>query len=537
MEKNKKENKIILFTTLGIIGAIIIVLGVTYAYWRLTKEQTGVNVVNSACLNVTMENQLNDINLPKAYPISDSDGLQLEPFIFTVKNNCEEYADYTISLEMLTVTDLNSDFVKIALNEVDSEKNPQKLSSYDEYEDLKLEDTVEGRTITSGKLEPNGEKSYELRIWLDGDVEVTDDTMNKTYKSKVVIESTIGEEPKRSDEVCNEKPDSIDCQLLKKDDENEEPQLMYDDTDDKNLRYVGASPNNYIDIGDKDSDGNPILWRIIGVMKNVYNAETSSEEDLIKIIRADSIGSYSWDTSASGVNDGHGVNEWSQADIMKLLNPESVYTKDGEIGNSLYWNNESGRCYSGYNNTNIACDFTSSGISEEARNKLAKVRWNTGTFATKDNSEWTASATYQAERGDIDGKQYCTNQGGGKYCNDEIERATKWDGYIGLINPSDFGYAVGKSVRTTCLAKSMYDYKNDGCYEADWLTPSSYEWTLNPVPSSSSANLVFLLVPSGYLNGDNNTGGVQVVRPVGFLKPSTTISDALGTPENPFVAP
>ncbi len=535
MEKNKKENKIILFTTLGIIGAIIIVLGVTYAYWRLTKEQTGVNVVNSACLNVTMENQLNDINLPKAYPISDSDGLQLDPFTFTVKNNCEEYADYTISLEMLSVTNLNSDFVKIALNEQGKVGTPKILGSYDNYEDLKLEDTIEGRTITSGKLEPNGEKKYELRIWLDGDVEVTDDTMNKTYKSKVVIESTIGEESKPSDEICNSQEESGACYIAKKADiESEEPELMYDDTEDGNLRYVGASPNNYIDIGDKTSDGNPILWRIIGVMKNVYNAETSSQEDLIKIIRADSIGSYSWDTSASGVNSGYGVNEWSQADIMKLLNPDSVYTKDGELGNSLYWNNESGQCYSSSNNGNEPCDFKSSGISEAARNKLAKVRWYTGTFATWNTLEWTASATYQAERGDKDGKQYCVSQGGGDRCNDEVERTTTWDGYIGLVNPSDFGYAVGKSVRETCLIKDMYSYY--GCYEADWLTPgSSWEWTLNPVSYQSYAYYAFALRSDGYLHYDY-VGYEREVRPVAYLKSNVTISDALGTKENPLVA-
>ena len=129
----------------------------------------------------------------------------------------------------------------------------------------------------------------------------------------------------------------------------EEPELMYDDTDDGNLRYVGASPNNYIDIGDRykgdiyvfhyavsdsldgkeynsieecESDnqysegtcekihnnGDTILWRIVGVMKNVINVETGKKEDLIKVIRTDSIGLYTWDTSESGINGGEGVN-------------------------------------------------------------------------------------------------------------------------------------------------------------------------------------------------------------------------------------
>ena len=32
-----------------------------------------------------------------------------------------------------------------------------------------------------------------------------------------------------------------------------------------NIRYYGASAKNYVDIGDRDSSGNKILWRIIGV--------------------------------------------------------------------------------------------------------------------------------------------------------------------------------------------------------------------------------------------------------------------------------
>ena len=37
-------------------------------------------------------------------------------------------------------------------------------------------------------------------------------------------------------------------------------------------------------------------------------------------MKEESIGQYSWDTSSSDVNSGHGVNEWSESDLMKLLN-------------------------------------------------------------------------------------------------------------------------------------------------------------------------------------------------------------------------
>ncbi len=317
----------------------------------------------------------------------------------------------------------------------------------------------------------------------------------------------------------------------------EDPELIYDETEDKNLRFIGDNPNNYIDIGDKDSEGNKILWRIIGVMKNVTSLDNGEkQEDLIKIIRADSIGDYSWDTSSSDVNAGRGVNEWSQADLMKLLNPENLYTKDGDIGNSLYWNNTNGKCYTFSGNVNEDCDFHSSGINNDAKNKLAKVRWNTGTFATFDRQDWTASKLYDVEKGNIDGKQYCINNGGGNYCNDNINRTTTWDGYIGLLYPSDYGYAVGKNVREVCISKTMYDYKNDGCKESNWFIPeSSYIWTITPISNPSEAHNVYVFTSDGTV-GWGYASNAGIVFPVAFLKSSITISNALGTPDDPFVA-
>jgi hypothetical protein len=72
----------------------------------------------------------------------------------------------------------------------------------------------------------------------------------------------------------------------------------------------------------------------------------------LKLIRNDSIGNYSWDTSASTVNSGYGINEWSQADLMKLLNPGYETNTDLNnsgssitVNNSLYWTKGSGTCY------------------------------------------------------------------------------------------------------------------------------------------------------------------------------------------------
>ena len=312
--------------------------------------------------------------------------------------------------------------------------------------------------------------------------------------------------------------------------------LMADDTSDANIRYVGATVNNYIDIGDRDGDGNPILWRIIGVMNNMTSLDNGGrQESLVKIMRSENIGNYSWDTSASEINSGYGVNEWSQADIMKLLNPSTVYSGTPEIGGSLYWNRGNGKCYTSLKEGNKDCDFTSSGLSEDAKNKIAKVRWNTGTFETPAQAD-TPSATYEAERGSHNGKEFCTSDGGGKYCNDEVERTTTWDGYVGLIYASDYGYAVGGDVRDTCLGVKVYDFSSNSCYKNDWLKPSGGNiWTMTSWPyisKATSASLVYSLGDAGTYDSYYNTG----IMPVVYLSSSVKIIDGNGEKGTPFIA-
>ena len=185
------KNKFTLLASIAVVGLIALVSGTTYAFWKIDKSQTNTNVINSSCLNMTMDSQLNDINLQNAFPISDNDGLNSTAFTFTITNKCTSSAHYTVYLEMLNGTDLKSDYVKVSFNEKGSAKGtPTKLSSYSQYQTLKISGTKEGRTLISGvQLAASGTKSYELRLWMDGAITVANnDAMNKTYKSKIVIE-------------------------------------------------------------------------------------------------------------------------------------------------------------------------------------------------------------------------------------------------------------------------------------------------------------------------------------------------------------
>ncbi len=301
--------------------------------------------------------------------------------------------------------------------------------------------------------------------------------------------------------------------------------LEFDDTNDINLRYVGETPDNYIDIGDRTSDGQPILWRIIGVMNNVINLDNDGQqESLIKIIRADSIGNYSWDSSDSKSNGGYGINEWSDSDIMKLMNKKDTYLDEPTVGKSLYWNKEAGRCYSGTSNSNSDCDFTTNGLS--VNDKFAKVRWNTGA-----SSDDIPSGMYKNERGSVNGK-ICN---GGTYCTDTVDRTTTWDGYLTLVYPSDYGYAVGKDFRKICLTKKLSTFNNDNCAQDNWLYDKlNAQWTLTPESNSSSAGKIFAInsnkgnVDTSFSNSPKN------IHPVGYLKSNIKIIDGNGKIDNPY---
>ncbi len=270
------------------------------------------------------------------------------------------------------------------------------------------------------------------------------------------------------------------------------------------------------------------MWRIIGIMNNI-EGEDGNIGSYIKIIKDPFDTKLSWDSSSTGINYGYGVNEWSEADIEKVLNDEYLYRRTG-----------SNLCYRSSNNTIETCpDWPTIGISEEARNMIASVKWNTGTMPIKyDGNEKliTASYMYEAERSDHNGKEVCS---GGTYCNDKIDRTTTWTGKVGLMYLSDYGYAIGTEVRETCLGKSMYSYNSDSCMTNDWLyVPGSDEWTITPVPASTSATGVFHVTSSGYVI-TYYASYTSAIRPTVYLKGDVKIKPnddpTYGEVSNPFV--
>ena len=325
------------------------------------------------------------------------------------------------------------------------------------------------------------------------------------------------------------------------------------DDPDSNIRYIGANPNNYVYFNCSDysnqSDSTCEKWRIIGVFKNVTKSD-GTKEDLVKIIKDDRLNNttISWDYKKNGVGTSttdYGSNDWTDSQLMMMLNPtdylKSGYTIDNNIvkdsnGQAIYQNmgsyyNGTSGCKpaavaSGADFTCTSIDFTSTGLKNNlTRNAIESVVWNLGGTANYSSaSNGLASHFYGYERG-------TTVYSG---------HATNWTGKIGLMYPSDYGYATsGGSTtdRATCLAKEMYNWDGSDvsdCKTNDYLYKSSYyQWTL--APYSSYAYNVFRVSSTGYVGSNNASNGYYDVRPAVFLKSNISITDVgIGTAESPF---
>lgn len=272
-----------------------------------------------------------------------------------------------------------------------------------------------------------------------------------------------------------------------------------------NIRYYGASPNNYIYFNcsnySNQSSSTCETRRIIGVF-----------DGKIKLIRNESIGEYSWDNKnvSTGAENDYGKNDWTDARLMKLLNPgyESKTT-----GGSLYYNAKSGNCYSGQSNATKACNFTSTGIKNATtRNLISDTIYYLGghnSFSVYPNQ------IYEKERG-------TTVYSG---------RPTEWTGKIALAYPSDYGYAadLGK------CSQNLNNYNNSTCTSNNWMkaiVAPNYGWLLTP--RSGIASNVWYVYSSGGVYYNSYVYNAYGVAPVLFLNSDANVKSGTGTSSDPY---
>ncbi len=379
--------------------------------------------------------------------------------------------------------------------------------------------TVEGVSVAQGKT-----LTYKIKIkGANGKQIKIGSSMGLNNSSLTLPSGTTGfsllSDPTGAEVlVAKANPEDLDYNTATEDQKNQMWTFSHEATEQlgatTDYRYIGANPNNYVKFNDE-------LWRIIGVFDT--DDGTGKVEKRMKIIRNESIGNYSWDNkdSSTGAEDVYGKNNWPDARLNYLLN----VGHESEIGGSLYWNRKSGICYAGSNNATTSCDFTSTGLTDAAKEMIGDAKWYLGGTANfTSSSNGLASHFYNYERGTT--------------VYNSSTRSTNWTGKIGLVYPSDYGYATSGSSSTTkatCLAKELaHWYEASACYQNDWLVPSSgYKWSISP--SSYSSYYVFSVDSSGHVN-DFNTGNVNIgVWPTVYLKSTIKITGGKGSSTDPFI--
>ena len=282
--------------------------------------------------------------------------------------------------------------------------------------------------------------------------------------------------------------------------------LERDTTSDNNIRYVGLNPKNYVRFNDE-------LWRIIGI----FNGN-------VKLVRDDILTTYSFDnkTTAQGIETDYGTSDWTKSYLREFLN--DYYFS----GKTITCHSESATSWvSGLKATNatIACPDINK-INVPAKNMIEKTTWYLGGAYYKTSTDpyetYTVNELYQKERG--------TQVYSGHAINSTD--------YIGLIYPSDYGYA---STDTSCRQnlRSGLSFVNNAysgtptCQNDNWLYKLELKhWTISPNYDTDYG--VFTLDNTGLLYTDIPLYRYSV-RPSVYLKSNVKIVSGNGTNGEPYI--
>ena len=486
--KNNIEEKNKRLTLIMSIISFIVIIGVGYAFFSGTLSNTNNEGFNASSATISIEFDDNDSGISSTLNLNDSVTKR-----FTLKNTGTKDAYAKINWNNLLNT-YTSDSLTYTLKQSTNENGPYIDIDSGSVPVSTAKATVE---LKNGILVPVNETYYyELVITLNNlDVNQNSD-INATFSSQFTVEmgedvsksgvgtirSLVKSANTNSTSVINAETVSQSCTIT----------LAYDGTNDNNLRYVGANPCNYVSFNDE-------IWRIIGVMTDVDDG-TGNLEDRIKLIRNEPLGNYSWDSSDSNTNNGWGINNWTDSDLNLELNTD--YLDTSKSGQTTWYN--------GWTNQKTGTYNYSSGIKPAALNLIGDAKWHLGGH---ESYRVPASVMYEKERSDTT-----------SYEGNPVTTVSK----VALMYSSDYGYAVGGTLRDTCLAGTLYDYGS--CSSEDWIIGSGNHWMLtnysyNPAMAFYAGNSGV----SSFICAD-----AYAVKPVVYLKSNVSIASGNGTFEDPF---
>ena len=504
MKKDKSKTYMIV----GIIILVLALIGSTYAYYRYVFANVNVDTITRGLDYYITYAKGTDITNKVLEPSTDyTGGNSVTVTLYKKDNSYDIYGHIYLNVTSIGTALSNSSALRYVVTDGTNIVTKGDLKGVTASSKIPLAVNIPLNTTST---------EYTVYLWFNDNISEETSSEGQTISASVSCEASM----KKINDINYSNTAAYKISKLyfnstKKPVINNNITYQYDTTDKLmadtagNIRYYGASPNNYIYFNCSDyknqSSSTCETWRIIGVF-----------DGNVKIMRGSVIGSYSWDSSASGTNSGYGVNEWSRADLMKLLN--SGYDS-ASVGGSLYWNAKSGTCYNGENNATTSCNFTSTGLKNpETRKLIAET-----TYYTRGHnySGIYVDAMYDKERVS------------GTVVNATPSRKTSWTGKVAIPYPSDYGYAADLSL----CQQNLHGYNNSGCTANNWMKSiitnngANYGWLLTP--SSDSGCDAWRVVSSGIGNYDFASYANGVV-PVLSLISELGIGPGTGTSSSPY---
>lgn len=500
MKKIKDKSK--MYMILGISFLVLAVLGSTYAYYKYVIATINVDTITRGLDYYINYTKGTDITSAALNPGSDyTSGNNLSVTLYKKDNTYTIYGHIYIDISSISDGLSNSGALKYTV-----------LEGTTKIVDGELTGTSSGNSVPLAVNIPlkTASTKYTVYLWFDETEENYMSAENTSISATVRCEASM--KPIKGTSYGTTGKYFYNKYTPNTKVINNGITYNYDTTNSLmqdvggNLRYYGASPNNYIYFNCSDysnqSSSTCETWRIIGV----FNGK-------LKLIRGSQIGTYSWDNknTSTGAESASGKNDWTDARLMKLLNPsyESETT-----GGSLYYNSKSGNCYSGKNNATTTCDFTSTGIKNaETRSMILD---NTYLLLGWDDSSVYSNQMYEYERST-----------GSVYTG----RPTSWIGKIALAYPSDYGYAadLGKCTQT------LTNYDNSTCTSNNWMKTiiaPNYGWLLTP--NSGNSYYAWYVNSSSFVYHNFGVYNALGVTPVLYLNPEIAVKAGTGSSSAPY---
>jgi len=540
--KEKLKNKKVVYTIIGIVSVLLVALAATYAYWLVTKTQTGENEITAGCLDITISGEKNDIELTNQFPMSDEDGMKLIPYEFTVTNNCNTSVDYHVNLEAIEAGDeIGTDSIKAVLNE----STPRKLYNY-VGADTTIENAYEAYTLGYGTLAASGSEgsstTYKLRVWIDEDAPISE--MNKTFKSKIsvtigqgisaqgnALASLILEDAEENNYLYTTTPD---FNTVNADGEYG----LYSAEDDYGTSYYfrGDAENNYVKLG---------IWKetaseVKGCMAAGIEASCVGETfETMEACEASS-NNYAWCNEMKYADEGNDMY-WRIVRIngdgtIRLVYDGTSAVANGTkktaiIGRTAYNTNYENAKYVGYtyddgNGTQV--DSTIKGVVDKwyANNLESEYgKYIADSIFCNDREVTSTSGTTQYYGAYT---RLYTNKTPKLSCTQDADKYTvsntRGNGFltkpVGLMTADEIAMAGGK-----------YGASNSNFY---LYTGSTFDWSMTPSYFDGSYARVWYVYDAGYLMHYRVSSSEHGVRPVINLK-ADVLFEGDGSYDTPYV--